>query len=185
MEKNLILIMILAVIIFLIAIILILFLSSKNKINSLLVKTKLSEQTITENLKSKLDLMVRIINIIERELKIESKVFEEIKRIKSDKFNNVALDSLLMNASKEINEIKSDYKELSKTKSFDGLVSDIKDLDIYLTGGRKFYNKYTAIYNNLIKTFPSSMVAKHKKLTYKSLYAESIMTDDLKIDFRD
>lgn len=185
MENNLIILMVLAVIIFLMAIILILFMSGKNKIHSLLIKTKISEQTINENLKSKLDLMVRIINIIERELKIESKVFEEIKRIKSDKFNNVALDSLLMNASKEVNEIKSDYKELSKTKSFDGLVADIKDLDIYLTGGRRFYNKYAAMYNNLIKTFPSSMVAKHKKLTYKNLYAESIMIEDLKIDFRD
>ncbi len=183
MEKKLIVFMIIAGIIFLLFLVLLFLVSKNKKITSLFDKIKISEQKISENLKTKLDLMTRIINIIERELKIESKIFEEVKKIKSEKLSNIALDDLLMDASIEVNELKNDYKELSKTKSFDGLVSDIKDLDIYLTGGRKFYNKYVAIYNNLIKTFPTSMIAKSKKLVYKNLYTENLLENNLKMDF--
>lgn len=183
MEKNLIVLMIIAIIVFVAAIVFIFFVSKKNKLKSLSDKIAVSEKSISESLKNKLDIITRIINIIERELKIESKTFEEVKKVKIERINYIVLDNILTDASKEITELKSDYKELSKIKSFDGLVKDIKDLDIYISGGRKFYNKYTKVYNSLIKTFPSTIIAKSKKLTHKNLYTENIFDEDLKIGF--
>lgn len=180
MEKSLIIILIIGLIIFIAAIISIFLLANKKKVLSLLYKIEISENTINDNLKSKIELVMRAINIIERELKIESKKFEEVKKIKSEKLNNVVIDNVLSDATKEIMEIKSDYKELSNKKSFDGIIKDINDLDILLSGSKKFYNKYTNSYNSLIKTFPNSL----SKFDYKNLFSEAIMTDDIEIDFK-
>ncbi len=179
MEKSLIIVLVIAIIVFIVSIISIFLLANKKKISSLLYRMEISEGVINDNLKNKIDLVIRAINIIERELKIESKKFEKVKKIKSEKLNNIVIDNVLSEATKEIMEIKNDYKELSNKKSFDGIVKDINDLDILLTGGRKFYNKYTTDYNKLIKIFPNNLL----KFNYKNLYSENDTSEDTKIDF--
>lgn len=181
MEKGYIILVIVAFIIFLAAIIAILVLNYKNKIDSLKYKMSVSDKTIKENLKDKLDLTIRTINIIERELKLESKKFEAVKKIRNEKTNSINFDNILAEASEEIMDIKDDYKEISKIKSFKGLISDIKDLDILLSGGKKFYNKYASEYNNLIKKFPYKFLK--KKYPYKQLYFDNIMNENLEMNF--
>ena len=177
MEKGLIILMIISIIIFISTLVAILVVHFKNKINSLKYKMEVSETGISENLKTKLDLVIRSINIIERELKIESKKFEAVKKIRNEKITNIVFDNLLSEATDEIFDIKDDYKEVVKIKSFKGIINDIKDLDILLSGGKKFYNKYASEYNNLTKTFPYKLFS--KKLPYKQLYFDNIMDEKL------
>lgn len=181
MNDKLIFILVSSIVVLVTAVVLIFLLSKKKRITILLKKISLAESEISENLKTKLDIIIRLINIIERELKIESKAFDEIKKINGAKVNNIVLDNILTDGTDEILEFKNDYKELYKTKSFEELIGDLKNTDIYLSGGRKFYNKYATIYNELIKTFPSNMIAKN--LCNKALYTENIMEENLKIDF--
>ncbi len=182
MEKTLYILMIAAIIVFAVCMLLILFVSKNRKILSLINKMTEAESVIKENLKNKLELNIRAINIIERELKIESKMFGEVKKIKADKINDILFDNILSDATKEINEFKEDYKELSKTKSFDGIIKDIYDIDIYLTGARRFFNKNATTYNNLIKVFPNNIIAKLKRYNIKNFYSESLDYDDIKMD---
>ncbi len=177
MEKGLIVLTIVLVIIFIVSIISIIIVHFKNKIKSLKYKMEVSESEIIENLSNKLDLVTRSINIIERELKIESKKFEAVKKIKNGKTNNIVFDNLLSEATDEIFDIKDDYKEVEKIKSFKGIINDIKDLDILLSGGKKFYNKYASEYNNLIKRFPYKIFS--KKLKYKQLYMDNLLEEKL------
>ncbi len=177
MENGLIVLMIISILIFIGAIIAILVVHFKNRINSLRYKMGVSESSINENLKNKLDLVIRSINIIERELKIESKKFEDVKKIRNEKINNIVFDNLLSEATDEIFDIKDDYKEVEKIKSFKGIINDIKDLNILLSGGKKFYNKYASEYNSLIKKFPYKLFS--KKLQYKQLYIDNILDEKL------
>lgn len=177
MEKSLIILVVISALIFISAIITILVLYFKNKIKFLQYKTSISESNINENLKSKLDLVTRSINIIERELKIESKKFEAVKKIRNEKINNIVFDNLLSEATDEIFDIKEDYKEVEKIKSFKGLIADIKNLDILLSGSKNFYNRYASEYNNLTKTFPYNIFK--KKYQYKQLYINNIMEEKL------
>ena len=181
MEKGLIILMIIAIVVFVVAIIAILVINYKNKVKALKYKMNVSEKTIKDNLKDKLDLTIRTINIIERELKLESKKFEAVKKIRNEKISSINFDNILTDATEEIMDIKDDYKEIVKVKSFKGLINDIKDLDILLSGGKKFYNKYASEYNNLIKKFPYKLFK--KKLTYKQLYFDNIMDDNLEVNF--
>lgn len=177
MGKGLIILMVISILIFIIAIVSILIVHFKNKINTLKYKMRVSESSINENLKNKLDLVIRSINIIERELKIESKKFEAVKKIRNEKITNITFDNILSEATEEIFDIKDDYKEVEKIKSFKGIINDIKDLDILLSGGKKFFNKYASEYNNLIKTLPYKLLK--NKYPYKQLYLDNIMEEKL------
>ncbi len=181
MEKGHVILVVVAAVIFIAAIISILILNYKNKINSLKYKMSISDKTIKDNLKEKLDLTIRTINIIERELKLESKKFEAVKKIRNEKTNSINFDNVLADATEEIMDIKDDYKEIVKVKSFKGLINDIKDLDILLSGGKKFYNKYAAEYNALVKKFPYKLFK--KKYPFKQLYLDNIMEDNLEMNF--
>ena len=181
MEKGYLVLVIVAAVIFVVAIISILIINYRNKINSLKYNMNVSNNTIKDNLKNKLDLTIRTINIIERELKLESKKFEAVKKIRNEKINSINFDNILSDATEEIMDIKDDYKEIVKVKSFKGLINDIKELDILLSGGKKFYNKYAAKYNALIKKFPYKLFK--KKYPYKQLYFENIMEDNLEMKF--
>ena len=181
MQKGLIILIIISMLTFISAIITILVFNFKNKIKSLQYKMTVSETSINENLKNKLDLIIRSINIIERELKIESKKFEAVKKIRNEKINSIVFDNLLSEAADEIFDIKDDYKEIEKIKSFKGLISDIKDLDTLLIGGKKFYNKYAAEYNNLSKSFPYKLFK--NKYQYKQLYIDNVMNEKLETGF--
>lgn len=181
MEKGLIVLVIISTIIFTVSIFSILIIHFNNKKRLLKYKMEISETEINENLKNKFDLVIRSINIIERELKIESKKFEAIKKIKIEKVNSIVFDNLLSEATEEILDIKDDYKELEKIKSFKGLIKDIKELDILLSGGKKFYNKYASEYNDLIKRFPYNIFS--KKLQYKQLYMDDLLDEKLETGF--
>ena len=170
MEQGLVILMILCILIFIIAITLIIVINYRNKIKSLTYRMDISSEMIKDNLKNKFDIVTRMINIIERELKIESKKFEAVKKINNEKTNNVKFDNILSDASEEILEIKDDYKEIEKVKSFKGLANDLKDLDILLSGSKKFYNKYASLYNSLVRKFPYKFFK--NKYKYKELYIE-------------
>lgn len=141
-----------------------------NIILSLAYKTQLCEKDIDDKLKEKEDLELRVINIINRQIKIDIKIFESIKNLKVDKLNNYDKDSLLTSGFVEINKIYSDNKKLSEVKSFDGLIKDIEKLEIELMGLRTLYNKWASEFNNLSSKFPYNMICKFKKISVKSLY---------------
>lgn len=161
---------IVGVIVLLICLISIFFITKGNNILSLAYKTNLCEKDIDDRLKEKEDLELRVINIINRQVKIDIKVFESIKNLKVDKLNNYDKDSLLTSGFVEINKIYSDNKTLNEVKSFDGLIKDIEKIEIELMGLRTLYNKWASEFNNLALKFPYNLICKVKKLKIKLLY---------------
>jgi len=169
-------------IISLIACILILYIIyNYHSIENVLYKINVCENKINELLKNKTDLINRIVNIIERELKIEIKIFEEFKKINSNNLNNYDIDILLDTTFDEVSRISEDHPSLSNVKSFDGLINDINECNIILGGAKKMHSKYVAIYNKSIKKFPKKVIAKFKKLSMKSFY--EIREVEKEIDF--
>lgn len=162
----------------------ILFVSKYNEISKINVKINDAEINIDETLRNKFDLITKIINIIEKNTDAESKIFEEIKKIKSNQYSNFEVDRLLTNASKEIIKICDDYDKVSKNKSFKNLKEKMKDNEEKLIALRTFYNKYTTKYNLLLSTFPSNLIAKVGKYTSKTQYDGKNLNDDNIKDFK-
>ena len=64
------------------------FLSKNEVITMIVYKTGMCENDIDERLKNKEDLTIRCINIINRQINLDIKIFDEVKNIKSSKINN-------------------------------------------------------------------------------------------------
>ncbi len=161
---------VLGVIIIIVCLVIIFILTKNENITMLVYKTGMCESDIDDRLKNKEDLILRCINIINRQIKLEIKVFDEVKNIKVSKLNNYDKDKLLTSAFQEIEKIYVDNPELKSVKSFDGIIKDIEKLEIDLISLRTLYNKYASMFNNLYNKFPYKIICKFRKFGLKSLY---------------
>lgn len=161
---------ILGIIVILLCIIGIFIITKNDLLTMLIYKTNMCESDIDERLKSKEDLTLRSINIINRQIKLDIKTFEEVKNIKANKLNNYDKDKLLSDAFVEIEKIYSDNPDLKKVKSFDGIIKDIEKLEIELISLRTLYNRWACEFNNLCDKFPYKFLSKIRKFNIKSLY---------------
>ena len=172
------------IIIILLAAVGIVLINKYNEIAKTYIKINDAEINIDETLREKYDLITKVINIIEKNTDVESKVLDEIKNIKSDKYSNFEIDRLLTKCFKEIIKIASDYDSVSKNKSFKSMKEKLKDTEEKLIALRTFYNKYTTKYNLLLSTFPSNIVAKVGKYEQTSQYDGKNLTDENIKDFK-
>ena len=158
------------VIIIIFCLVSIFFLSKGEAITILIYKTGICENDMSDRLKNKEDLIIRSINIIVRQLKLDIKIFDEVKNIKSSKLNNYEIDKLLSKAHNEINKIYIDNPSLKDIKSFDGIIKDLEKLEIEMISLRTLYNKCACEFNNFHSKFTYSFICKAKKFSIKSLY---------------
>lgn len=163
---------------------LIFIINKYNEISKTYIKINDAEINIDEVLRQKFDLLTKIINIIEKNTDAESKILEEIKDVKSDKYSNFEVDRLLTKGFKEIIKIASDYEKVSKNKSFKSMKESLKDTEEKLIALRTFYNKYTTKYNLLLSTFPSNFIAKLGHYEEKMQYDGKNLTDENIKDFK-
>lgn len=155
------------------------YLSKSDNVVTLMYKINMCDKEINEFLDNKESLIVRVINIINRELKSEYKVFDKVKNIKSSKLNNYDRDVLLTDAYEEINKIYSDNPNLKDVKSFDGLIKDIRKNEIKLVSLRTLFNKCTLEFNDLYKKFPYGFICKLKKFKPRNLYQGKELNNEI------
>lgn len=155
--------LILVVLIVLISLLIILFKHYNEKINNVNDKLNDSEIDFYNKLKDKYNLIVRLINLVENKFKVESKLFEDVKKIKIEDLSTVKNDKLLNKCYKELIQIKEDNQKNRELKSFREIIDDYEENELHIISLRTYYNKYTLEYNNMIKKFPYNIVAKFKK----------------------
>jgi LemA protein len=168
-----------AAIVLLVCMIFLITMIKNNALIDLLYRIDEANKLIDASIRKKYDDLIRIVNIIEKKIKINSKKINEIKKINIDGFDKIEIDNILEEVYKEIKEISSDYSKLNSTKSFNGLLEDLNNNEIHLISLRTFYNKNVAEYNNKLKTFPSNIIAKLKKYNFKVFY-EGKELDEIK-----
>ena len=62
--------------------------------------------------------------------------------------------------------------------------TELEEIDIELENLRKYYNENITIYNKLIQTFPTNIVATISKYKEKLFYDRKDMSDDDYNDFK-
>ncbi len=169
MTKLNIIILIITISIILIALFVILFKNFNEKLNNILNKLTDSENEALEKLKEKQDIIIKLIKVTETKYKVESKVFEDVKKLKIDSLNSFKSEKTLNKCYKEILQIKEDNRTQRETKNFKELIKNYEDNELNIIALRTYHNKYTLIYNNLIKKFPYNLVSKIKKYNLKTL----------------
>ncbi len=177
------------VIVLLIAIIIlcsigIVFINCYNKINKALLKINDAEISIDEDLRNMYDLVIKAINIIEKSIKTENKIFKELRNVKSDEYSNFEINRILNSAYNEILKISDDYEKINNNKIFKGILNKLNEIEEKLIALRTFYNKYTYEYNILVRTFPSNIVGFLGGYRAKKQYDGKDLNDEEVRDFK-
>ena len=153
----------------LVALILLLYKHFSETLNDINTKLSNTEVEYFDKIKEKYNLIIRLIKLVENKFKIESKLFEDVKLIKQDSLSSLKNDKLLNKCYKELIQIKEDNQKNRELKSFREVIDDYEENELVIISLRTYYNKYTLLFNELIKKFPYNLIAKIKKYKIKTL----------------
>ena len=162
----------------------ILYIYQYNKLQHSKTKIDQAEYLIDESLRGKYDLLLEADNFTMRELKKDKSFFKGLDKLKNENISNFDLDRRFKDYDGILNQLKADYVELANNKEFKKLVNDNKRLDEKLQAAKSFYNKYTSELNDLIRKFPSNIVARMHGMEIKTFFDGKNMQDEIFDDFK-
>jgi len=147
-------------------------------------KTKLNhaECLIDEALRYRYDILLRADGLLKKE--INKNVFKDIEKLKDDNISNFELDRKLMEYVNILKQIKFDNPEIFEEKSFKDVFADDKKALEKLQAAKSYYNKYTSEFNDLVRSFPSNIVARMHRFEVKSFFDGKNMEDTIVDDFK-
>ena len=172
------------VIIVIVLICIIWYISTSNKLNRAVVKIDESLSGIDVALTKRYDVLTKMIDVVKSYSKHEKEtIFEVIKlrdnmSIKEKNEVNHLMDENL----RKIKVVAENYPELKSSENYKTLQQSIMDVEEHLQAARRLYNSNVSIFNQLLVSFPTSAIAKNKKMTKKDFFeADEIKKEDIKI----
>lgn len=172
------------IIVFIFGIFGILYVSNYNNLQYKKTKIEQAEGLIDEVLRKRYDIVVRTSDIIKTSLKEKKDYLKEYVQLKDVKISNFDLDRKLKEAMNIIQNLKNDYPELQNNSNMKEIVIEIKDTDEKLSAAIAYYNRYTNELNELIRKFPSNMIASFHHFKIKLFFDGKDMSDDDLLDFK-
>jgi hypothetical protein len=169
MNKLNVILLIIDIIITLAAVSYIMYRVNNEKLNHNKNKLIDSEGECLKVYKNKYDLLMKIIEITQSKYKIDSKVFEDAKQIDITSLDSFKNEKLLNKCFKEVLQIREDNTKVRETKAYKELISEYNKNEILLVSLRSYHNKYTLIFNDMIKKFPYNIISKIKRYNINSL----------------
>ena len=121
---------------------------------------------IDVQLKQRYDLVPQLVNTVKGYAEHESKVFEEVTkmraRVNSDApvAERAAAESALGNAMMNLFAVAENYPDLKADSSFQNLQNELSDIENKIAAARRFFNNTTNELNTACEQFPSVLVAK-------------------------
>ena len=162
----------------------IIYVNNYNKLQYLRTKIEQSENIIDESLRTKYDLIVKINSLVKKVIKDKKEYLKEYVNLKNHKISNFDLDRKLVEAMNVIYELQNDYSSLDKNEELNEILHEIKTTDERLSAVKNYYNKNTSLSNELVRKFPSMIVAKIHKIKVKPFFDGKDMHDDIIDDFK-
>lgn len=162
----------------------ILYIYQYNKLQHSKTKIDQAECLIDEALRSKYDHLLKADEHCKKTLSVEKSFFKDIDKLKKENISNFDLDRKLQEYNNILSQLRSDYPSLEDSKDFRKLLSELKKVEEKLQAAKSFYNKYTSELNDLIRVFPSNIVARMHGLAIKPFFDGKNMQDEIFDDFK-
>ena len=174
----------LLIILILICLLAIVYIFYYNRLQDIKLKIDESEAIIDESLRNKYDLIVDIKNIIDKLVKNNKINFKDFDMLKDINISNFDLDRRLNEYMNLIDKIKNDYKVVNESKDFNDKLNEIERIDEKITSAKTFYNRNITESNELVRKFPSNIVAKFHNIQIKNFFDNKDMNDEDINDFK-
>lgn len=160
----------------------ILYVTTYNNLVGYKLKIEKAEGIIDENLRQKYDLIAKL-NVAIKKVVTKKDYLKEYIDLKDKRISNYELDRKLTEAMNIILEVKNDYSELD-TKDFNKNLKEIEEINETLASCKTYYNKNTTELNQIIRKFPSNIVAKIHRYKIKPFFDGKNMQDAVIDDFK-
>ncbi len=126
-------------------------------------------------IKRRVDLVPELVNIVKCYIRHEANTFKEITKIRRSAIKAETINDKVnsdIKLAKEVNNLlvlSENYPELKSNTNFIKLQEELVNCEDKIAYAREFYNESVMKYNNMVETFPNSVVAKvfgYKKFDY-------------------
>lgn len=159
--------------------------SISNKLNRTVIKIDESLSGIDIALAKRYDVLTKMIEVVKGYVKHEKEtLFAVINLRKGMSLPEKVIEDKKMDENmQKINIAVENYPELKSNENFKELQKAIVDVEEHLQASRRCYNSNVSIYNQLIMSFPTSVIAKKKNMTKKEFFkADEIEKETVKVD---
>lgn len=178
--------MALVIVLILIAVVVISIIVMSNNLNKALVKIDEASSGIDVALTKRYDVLTKMIETVKGYAKHEKEVLFDVVKIRKGmtiEEKNEANKQMDETMSK-INVLAENYPDLKASENFKTLQDSITDVEEHLQAARRLYNANISSYNQMIVTFPISIIAGSKGLTKREFFvAEEHKKQDVEIKF--
>lgn len=170
----------------LIAIIFIAWISIGNRLSRAGVKIDEAGSDIDVALTKRYDVLTKQLDIVKAYAKHEAETLQkviELRRGMSIAEKNAAA-AAMNDMQARINLTAEAYPELRSSENFKSLQAAVNDTEEHLQAARRAYNANVSAFNQLIVTFPSSIVASSRGFSRREFFeAEPQKRADVKMEF--
>lgn len=160
--------------------------AASNKFKKLVVKVEEASSGIDVALTKCYDTLSKLLDITKAYSKHEVDTFEKIVKLRKDMTvsEKSDLSTRLDNIQSRISVIAENYPELKSSENFRQLQVTTADVEEHLQAARRLYNSNVSSLNQLIVTFPNSIVAKSMSLVEQEFFvAEKEKKADVEMKF--
>ena len=178
--------MALVIVLIIIAVVVISIIVMSNNLNKALVKIDEASSGIDVALTKRYDVLTKMIETVKGYAKHEKEVLFDVVKIRKgmtiEEKNeaNKQMDETLS----KINVLAENYPDLKASENFKTLQDSITDVEEHLQAARRLYNANISSYNQMIVTFPISIIAGSKGLSKREFFvAEEHKKQDVEIKF--
>lgn len=140
-----------------------------NKFSFAIIKIDEAESNLDVLLLRKLDLLERCVPIVKKELKIDE-FLTELSGIPDANLNHFQLNEVLKTEYDQLFKTLDDNEKLFKSEALNRVLRDLNDNEEAIIGSVKYYNDNVVIFNQLVSSFPSKIVALFKNYKRKDFY---------------
>lgn len=160
--------------------------STSNRLNRCIVKINEADSGIDVALTKRYDVLTKMLDVVKGYAKHEKETLFEVINLRkgmSPEEKNAENAKMSRNLD-QINVLAESYPELRSNENFKTLQQSIVEVEEHLQAARRVYNSNVSTFNQMIVTFPTSIIANSKSLTSKAFFeAEETKKSDVKMDF--
>jgi LemA protein len=137
-----------------------------NRLVKLRQNRKNAFSDIDVQLKQRMDLVPQLVNTVKGYAEHESKVFEDVTKMRAQVNPNAgvadraAAESALGGSLMNLFAVAENYPELKADANFQHLQNELSDIENKIASARRFFNNATNELNTACEQFPSVIVAK-------------------------
>lgn len=141
-----------------------------NRLILAIMKIDKAEEDIDMYLEKKKELLNRTRPIITKELRLDSYLAELDDFNGSE--NNFEVNEILKDAYNVLFKTIDENEKLLKSETLNSILDSLEENEENIGGAVKFYNDTVVIFNHLIASFPSCIVAFFRRFKKKDFYSD-------------